>query len=124
MDVPALTYRLLCSSLPDGTPFADLATPSVARNRCWDAVDHISRDKAVASAVHKALGVTCPAGDHYATAVTGSDGREVIIDFTARQLDPEAAFPLVTDRWTWQLMVERALKRQTIFTDDEYSSAA
>lgn len=124
MDVPALTERLLGSSLPDGTPFADLATPSVARNRCWDAADHISRDIAVASAVHKVLGVTCPAGDHYANAVTGSDGREVIIDFTARQFDPEAVFPLVTDRWTWQLMVERALKRQTIFTDDEYSSAA
>lgn len=59
-------------------------------------------------------GIQTPSGNHFAVLVS-KDGlpeeKSVILDFTARQFDKDAPFPLVMDCWEWQVWVEGKIGR-------------
>lgn len=58
-------------------------------------------------------GIQSPAGNHYGVLLSqaGDTDGGVIIDFTARQFEETADFPLVMDCWQWQLWTESHLGR-------------
>lgn len=58
-------------------------------------------------------GIQSPAGNHYAVLLReiGDTSDGVILDFTARQFDPSADFPLVMNCWDWQVWTESHLGR-------------
>lgn len=95
----------------------DLRIPEIARNKCG-----ITSKEIVANADLSFLkgsiavtftGIQSPAGNHYGVLLseTGDTYGGVIVDFTARQFDPSADFPLVMDCWEWQLWTESHLGR-------------
>lgn len=58
-------------------------------------------------------GIQSPAGNHYGVLLSnvGDTDGGVIIDFTARQFDKSADFPLIMDCWDWQIWTESQLGR-------------
>lgn len=87
---------------------ANMADPEQARGSCslisGYFIFHLLRHDLQGASAH------CMDGDislHVVNVVAGSDGSEVVVDFTARQFDPNAPFPLI----------ERA---RTFFADYEH----
>lgn len=107
---------------PDGSkaPF-DLTTvqdPAEALNKCGftsrTIADSIDFGSLTPGAEAVFTGIQSPAGNHYAVLLReiGDTSDGVIIDFTARQFDPKADFPLVMNCWEWQVWTESHLGRQ------------
>jgi hypothetical protein len=107
---------------PDGSKksftLEDVMDPTEGLNKCaftsqmiTDSVDFSSLTPG-AEAVF--TGIQSPAGNHYAVLLReiGDTGDGVILDFTARQFDPAADFPLVMNCWDWQMWTESHLGRQ------------
>lgn len=98
---------------------ADVMDPVQAKNNC----SRVS-EKIVATLDFSSLlpgltaqfsGIQSPRGNHYAVLLSHEDLPEensVILDFTAKQFDVEADFPLIMDCWEWQYWVEDKLGRQ------------
>lgn len=99
---------------------ADMADPVHASNNCWAASAAVL-ESGVFGPDARIIGLECPAFHHYAVAVTARDGAETVIDYTARQLDRTADFPLVTDRWSWQLFCETQVGRQMEFAGENHN---
>lgn len=97
----------------------DVMDPATARNRCSrvaeviiDSLDFSSLSPGLTA---KFTGIQSPGGNHYAVLLSQEGEPEensVILDFTARQYDPEASFPLIMDCWEWQVWTESKLGRQ------------
>lgn len=93
--------------------------PRTAKNKCGfvakmitDSVDFDSLAPGVSA---QFTGIQSPAGNHFAVLLSQAGEDEyssVIVDFTARQYDPTADFPLVMDCWKWQEWTESHLGRQ------------
>lgn len=100
---------------------ADMEDGVKASNNCWDASEavlerHLSDFQGCMEQAFIS-GIQTPAGNHYAIlCVQGSD--EVIIDYTARQFDTDAPYPLIMDAWEWQDWVEGRIGRQGAWMHD------
>lgn len=102
----------------------DLADPQVAVNNCFVASDAIVAGTSLAAYFEGTTvissGIESPAGNHFALLFSRQKTKwtedSVIVDFSARQYDPEAPFPLVMDAWQWQEWVEGKLGREGTWT--------
>lgn len=92
-----------------------------SRNKCWSvsealAESDLAQDLFPDLAV-QVTGIETPAGNHYAILVEDeNDG--VIIDFTARQFDPNMSFPVIMDMWDWQSWTEEKIGRVGVWRHD------
>lgn len=101
------------------SPFDLLAVmdPAEALNKCAFTSRVIARDADFSflgeDTVATFTGIQSPAGNHYGVLLShaGDTDGGVILDFTARQFDANATFPLVMDCWKWQLWTESHLGR-------------
>lgn len=104
---------------PETFRLHDVMDPATARNRCSrvteviiDSLDFSSLSPGLTA---KFTGIQSPGGNHYAILISKEGEPEensVILDFTARQYDSEASFPLIMDCWEWQVWTESKLGRQ------------
>lgn len=101
-----------------------LADTAVARDNChvsseailngFNFAEKLTQVEAIVS------GIETPAGNHVGVLLTRKTGQwsedNVMIDYSARQFDPDIAFPLIMDAWEWQEWVESKLGRQGEWT--------
>lgn len=101
-----------------------LADTAVAKDNChvsseiilngFNFMDNLHSVEAIVS------GIETPAGNHVGILLTRKTGQwsedNVMIDYSARQFDPDIAFPLIMDAWEWQEWVESKLGRQGEWT--------
>lgn len=108
---------------PDGSkaPFNLKAVMdrSGSRNKCGfvaqTIADNVDFGSIAPGVSAQFTGIQSPTGNHYAVLLSQageSDYNSVILDFTARQFDADADFPLVMDCWKWQEWTESRLGRQ------------
>lgn len=98
---------------------ADVMDPVTARNNCSRVseriVDTLDFSSLMSGLTAKFTGIQSPRGNHYAVLLSHVDLPEessVIVDFTAKQFDADANFPIIMDCWEWQVWVEDKLGRQ------------
>lgn len=95
-------------------PVTDMMVADNCRNKCWAVSEAIAQsevsEKLFQDLKVQVTGIETPVGNHHAILVEDeNDG--VIIDFTARQFDPNMSFPVIMDMWDWQLWVEDKMGR-------------
>jgi hypothetical protein len=95
----------------------DLRISEIARNKCGitskEIVENADLGFLKGNITATFTGIQSPAGNHYGVLLsqTGDTYGGIIVDFTARQFDPESVFPLVMDCWEWQRWTESYLGR-------------
>lgn len=104
---------------------SEASVPAIALNNCWIISDVMLKalecDPSVLNTSYDTMevsGILTPAGCHYGLLVrSGEQG--VVIDFSARQFDPEVSMPLIMDMWEWQEWCEQKIGRQGEWSHEE-----
>lgn len=95
-------------------PVNEMRAAGECRNKCWSVSEAVAESESSRELFPglkvQVTGIETPAGNHHAILVEDeNDG--VIIDFTARQFDPNMSFPVIMDMWDWQLWTEDKIGR-------------
>lgn len=95
-------------------PVSEMMVAGECRNKCWPVSEAVAESESSRELFPglkvQVTGIETPAGNHHAILVEDeNDG--VIIDFTARQFDPNMSFPVIMDMWDWQLWTEGQIGR-------------
>lgn len=87
---------------------AEMSHSEVSRNQCWKVATAITALADIPNAEVSLVGVSSLRGSHYATLIR-KEASEVIVDFTASQFSRHAPFPVVMDKETWRVWVQKFL---------------
>ena len=93
---------------------ADLADGELAANNCYDASKHVINSGALSHLddIEKTSIITVSDGDseyHSAIYLKDKNGNEMVLDFTARQFDPGAQFPVAVTLGDWESFMETSM---------------
>lgn len=102
-------------------PVSEMMIATECRNKCWAVSEAIAKSDFCQDLFPnlevQVTGIETPAGNHYAILVE-DDNDGVIIDFTARQFDPNMSFPVIMDMWDWQSWTEDKIGRMGVWRHD------
>jgi hypothetical protein len=102
-------------------PVTEMVVAGECRNKCWPVSEAVAESESSRELFRglkvRVTGIETPAGNHHAILVE-DDNDGVIIDFTARQFDPNMSFPVIMDMWDWQLWAEDKIGRVGVWRHD------
>lgn len=89
-------------------PLKSLTNPEIARNNCWTASNSILENVTAEDfGVDELTMVNLENEQEYHTALYAvRNGEGLVVDFTAKQFNPEAAFPMISTLAEWQSFVQ------------------